>query len=97
MHYEETKYGFDWGAAKVTRGFSDEKKGWVSFLLETPKHKDGKSLQIYVTRTGKVRIYDAHGEWKAPNHDQVGFRTDKNSEESNEKRSKKVETCLKEN
>jgi len=67
MHYAETKYGFDWGCAKITRCFSDEKKGWVTFLLETPKHKGGKSLQIYVTKSGKVRIHDARGEWKAPN------------------------------
>ena len=67
MHYAETKYGFDWGAAKVTRCFSDSNKGWVTLLLETPKHKDGKSLQIYVTKSGKVRIHDARGEWKAPN------------------------------
>lgn len=66
MHYAETKYGFDWGAAKVTRCFSDGKRGWVTLLLETPKHKDGKSLQIYVTKSGKVRITDARGEWKAP-------------------------------
>jgi hypothetical protein len=65
MHYKETKYGFEWGAAEVTRCFSDA-KGWVTLLLETPKHKGGKSLQIYVTKTGKVRIFSARGEWKAP-------------------------------
>lgn len=27
LHYEETKYGFDYGAAKVTLQFSDDKKG----------------------------------------------------------------------
>lgn len=66
MHYAETKHGFDWGAAKVTRCFSDTKKGWVTLLLETPKHKDNRALQICVTKTGQVRIHDAHGEWKAP-------------------------------
>jgi hypothetical protein len=64
MHYRETKYGFEWGAVSVTRGFSDSKKGWVTLLLETPKHRNG--LQIYVTKTGKVRIYDSRGEWKTP-------------------------------
>lgn len=59
LHYAETKYGFDWGAAKITRCFSDYKKGWVAILLETPKH----NIQIYVTKTGKVRINDAFGEW----------------------------------
>lgn len=68
MHYAETKFGFEWGAAKVTRCFSDAKKGWVTLLLETPKHQNGKhgELQIYVTKTGKVRISDSRGEWKAP-------------------------------
>ena len=64
MRYVETQYGFDWGAAKITRGFSSEKKGWVTLLLETPKHKE--AIQIYVTKSGKVRISDARGEWKAP-------------------------------
>lgn len=68
MHYAETQYGFDWGAAKITRCFSDKKKGWVTLLLETPKHAEGKALQIYVTKSGKVRIHDARGEWKSPNH-----------------------------
>ena len=63
MNYAETKFGFDWGAAKITRCFSDEKKGWDTMLLETPKHSGAKALQIYVTRTGKVRIRCAFGEW----------------------------------
>jgi hypothetical protein len=65
MHYKETKYGFEWGAAKVERLFSDEKKGWVVLEIKTPKHKHG--LQIYVTKTGKVRMRSAVGEWTAPN------------------------------
>jgi hypothetical protein len=63
--YKETQYGFDWGAAKITRCFSDTKKGWVTLLLETPKHQGGNALQIYVTKTGKVRISDARCEWTA--------------------------------
>lgn len=59
IHYQETRYGFAWGAAKIERCFSDEKKGWVTLLLETPKH----TIQLYVTKTGKVRISDASGEW----------------------------------
>ena len=35
--YEETTYGFNWGAAEITRCFSDTKKGWVTLLLKTPK------------------------------------------------------------
>lgn len=60
IHLAETTYGFDWGAAKITRCFSDEKKGWVTILVETPKH----TLQIYVTKTGKVRIHDKGEEWR---------------------------------
>jgi len=67
MHYQETKYGFDYGAAKVTRIFSDEMKGWITLGLETPKYAGHDALQIYVTKTGKVRIHDSRGEWKAPN------------------------------
>ena len=65
MHYEETKYGFDWGSAKITRGFSDEKKGWVTLLVETPKHSPG-AIQLYVSKSGKVRISDSTGEWTPP-------------------------------
>ena len=65
MHYKETQYGFEYGAAKVERIFSDEKKGCVTLGIETPKHKHG--LQIYVTKAGKVRIHSDGGEWIAPN------------------------------
>ena len=66
MNYREIQFGFDWGAASITRCFSDEKKGWVTLLLETPKHSHAKgtTIQIYVTRTGKVRIHSGNGEWK---------------------------------
>ena len=67
MHYSETKYGFEYGAAKVSRMFSDEKKGWVTLGIETPKHSGHDGLQVYVTKTGKVRIFDKHGEWNPPN------------------------------
>ena len=60
IYYAETLFGFDWGAAKITRCFSDSRKGWVTLLVETPKH----TIQIYVTKTGKVRISDATGEWR---------------------------------
>ena len=65
MHYEETKYRFEFGAAKVSRLISD-KKGWVVLGLETPKHKAGNEIQIYVTKTGKARVFDSRGEWTAP-------------------------------
>ncbi len=66
MRYEETQYGFYWGAAELTRGFSDEKKGWVTMLLRTPKIAKNGGMQIYVTKTGKVRVFDARGEWTPP-------------------------------
>jgi hypothetical protein len=56
------QHGFEWGAAKFLRYFDDEKKGWVTLGVETRKHKNG--IQIYVTRTGKVRIFSDAGEWK---------------------------------
>jgi hypothetical protein len=70
MHYRETKHGFEWGAAKVERYFSSDKIGWVTLRIETPKHKRG--LQIYVTKTGKVRIHSGGGEWIAPNNGEPG-------------------------
>jgi hypothetical protein len=56
------KFGFQWGAAKVTRLFSDDRKGWVVVGIETPK----QSIQVYVTKTGKIRINDSDGEWIRP-------------------------------
>lgn len=64
-YYAETKYGFDYGAAKVTRMCSDVEKGWIVLGLETPKHTP-HAIQIYITRTGKVRIHDSRGEWTPP-------------------------------
>ena len=61
--YQETTFGFIWGAARVERFFSDE-KGWVTVGLTTRKYPNG--LQIYVTKTGKVRIFDGNKEWKKP-------------------------------
>jgi hypothetical protein len=63
---QETTYGFQFGAALVERACSDDNRGWVVMTLCTPKHAGIDRLQIYVTRTGKVRISDARGEWKAP-------------------------------
>jgi len=65
MHYKETEYGFEYGAAKISRLFSDEEKGWVTLSLETPKYPGHKAIQIYITKTGKVRI-SSNGEWKLP-------------------------------
>ena len=62
MHYKETQYGFEWGAAKVERMISDEKKGWIVIGLETPKHRN-HGITVYVTKTGKVRIISGTAEW----------------------------------
>jgi len=60
IEYKETKFGFCYGSAEITRCCSCEKKGWVILSLATPKAQ----LQIYVTKTGKVRVFDAGGkEW----------------------------------
>jgi ribosomal protein S18 len=64
MHYKETEYGFEYGSAKVTRMFSDEKKGWVTIGIETPKYKGHECLQVYITKTGKIRIFGKEGEWE---------------------------------
>ena len=67
IKYEETKYGFNYGSAKITRLFSDEKKKWVTIGVSTPKYEGNKGIQIYITKTGKVRIHDSRGEWRPPN------------------------------
>lgn len=64
VEFKELKYGFKYGDATIERHISDEKKGWVVLGLETSKHR----LQIYVTKTGKVRIHDEDGkEWLPSN------------------------------
>ena len=63
MHYAETRFGFEYGAADVTRCFSDEKKGWVVIMVSTPRHR-GNELRVYVTKTGKIRMHTNDGEWK---------------------------------
>jgi hypothetical protein len=59
MIYEEILYGFKYGAVEVTRLTSDDKKGWVVLGVKTPKTE----IQIYVTKTGKVRIHEDGKEW----------------------------------
>lgn len=58
-----TQYGFEWGPVTVERACSDNKKGWVLLLIKTAKHPDG--MQIYVTKSGKVRVSSATSEWTA--------------------------------
>lgn len=60
----DTKFGFEWGAARVVRFCDDEKKGWVVIGLETPRHSGADAVQIYVTKTGMVRVFKGHKELK---------------------------------
>lgn len=66
QHYAETKYGFEWGSSHIQRAISNSEKGWIIYTLDTPKYKGHEAIQIYVTKTGKVRIYSRGGEWKPP-------------------------------
>jgi hypothetical protein len=52
IHYKETAFGFEFGAASVCRCCSDDKKGWVVIEVKTPRG----AVDIYVTKTGKVSI-----------------------------------------
>ena len=56
-----TPFGFEYGPVTVERACADEKKGWVILLVKTAKYPVG--LQVYVTRTGKVRVFGEKGEW----------------------------------
>ena len=69
INFKETRYGFEFGDAKISRLFSDDKKGWVTLSLETSKYNRNKNteIQIYITKTGKVRIHSGNGEWLKPN------------------------------
>jgi len=64
MNYKETQYGFEYGAVTIERLCSDEKKGWVILSIRTPKHKEHDGLQIYVTKTGKIRFWHDRKEWE---------------------------------
>lgn len=55
-HARETRFGFEYGSLVIERCCSDVKKGWVMVTLHTPRHKRG--MQVYVTRTGKIRVFD---------------------------------------
>lgn len=57
--YEELRYGFTYGAAVVTRVADDDKQGWVALEIKTPK----EAIHVRVTRTGKIRVSSASGEW----------------------------------
>lgn len=54
---KKTKHGFEWGDAKVKRLWACEKRGCVMLALTTSKRK----IEIYITKTGKVRIWSKDG------------------------------------
>ena len=58
--FERTPYGFIWGAANIKRLFSHNET--VTLGMKTPR----TDIQIYVTRTGFVRVFDKNGEWRKP-------------------------------
>jgi len=61
IYFDDLQYGFKYGAAEVTRLVSDEKRGYVVIGIKTPR----RELQVYVTKTGLVRIHDVDGnEWR---------------------------------
>lgn len=60
-HFRQTDYGFEFGAAKVTRACS-MRDGTVIVSIATPRLKAG--VDIYVTKTGKVRVFGETTEWK---------------------------------
>ena len=54
LRREVTQYGFIYGAAKFERWHSHP-RGSVVVGLKTQKYPDG--IQLYVTKSGKVRIF----------------------------------------
>ena len=63
IYFEDTRYGFIYGGMTVERLCSDKREGWVVLGVATKKYPKWK-LQIYVTKTGKVRIYVGNEELK---------------------------------
>lgn len=60
MKPTRTDSGFRFGAADVACMCTDEKRGWVVVGVNTPKHR----IQVYVTKSGRVRVHDGATEWK---------------------------------
>lgn len=61
INTKQTSYGFIFGPAEIMRFTRDEKTGRVCLGLITKKYPKG--LQIIVTKTGKVRVFDGDKEW----------------------------------
>ena len=52
--------GFKFGAAEIIAMCADEKKGWSVTSVVTPR----AVIDIYVTKTGKIRVHSGIVEWK---------------------------------
>ena len=49
IHFADTQYGFEYGAAEVERLHSNDGRVWLG--VKTPREE----LQIYITKTGLIR------------------------------------------
>ncbi len=65
MKGQITECGFEWGPMLVTRSFCDEKKRSATLMIRTGEYPHG--LQVYVTKTGKIRIFTGDKEWTIQN------------------------------
>lgn len=54
---KRTKHGFSWGPAEIECLFADLKRKTVTLGIKTAKTE----LQIYITKTGKVRVFQVGG------------------------------------
>ena len=52
-----TDYGFLYGPATVRRIRSNDEKGWVVIDVVSAKGR----VQVYVTKTGKIRVFGKYG------------------------------------
>ena len=59
IHYKETDYGFEYGAARVERCCADEKHGWVVLQIKTAS----RCIDVYVTKGGRVRLWENGDEY----------------------------------
>ena len=55
MNAYNTQYGFEFGPATVERIISGDDKGWVLIGIKSPKPQ--QSIEVYMTKTGKTRVY----------------------------------------
>lgn len=59
--FRSKDYGFKWGDAEVTRLGSGD-PGWVVIEIKSQR----RALQVYVTRTGKMRLFAGKTEVQLP-------------------------------